>query len=314
MSQPISKTAFLDFLFCPKNLWFKLHKPELLDKFVLSDYEQHLADEGNEVEAYARNLFPSGVEVKAYGDVACRETAKLMAAKAPAIFQATFIIDGFLARNDVLALDANTNCWHLYEVKGRSTVHETGGGRNHLDDLAFQLSVLKRSKVSVSKCFVIHLNSEYIRVAVLDIEQLFRIEDVTDKVVERLPTVEAQMEVALEYLSRSTEPPQGCECIYRGRSNQCTTFQYSNPHVPAYSVHDLSRIGASKKKLLWLVENKIFDLRDVPAEGIELSETKCRCTSAAHRRSISTAYAANSSGVSTLLFRLRNVLAGDTVV
>ena len=58
MSQPpISKTAFLDFLFCPKNLWLKLHKPELLDKFVLSDYEQHLAEEGNEVEAHARNLF-----------------------------------------------------------------------------------------------------------------------------------------------------------------------------------------------------------------------------------------------------------------
>jgi hypothetical protein len=151
-------------------------------------------------------------------------------------------------------------------------VHETGAGRNHLDDLAFQLSVLKRSKVPVSKCFVIHLNSEYVRVGELNIEELFKIEDVTDKVMERLPAVEAQMETALEYLARSTEPPAGCECIYRGRSNQCTTFQYSNPHVPEYSVHDLSRIGASKKKLPWLVENKIFDLRDVPAEGIELSD------------------------------------------
>jgi hypothetical protein len=52
MSQPIS--AFLAFLFCPRNLWLKLNKPELLDKFVLSDYEQHLADEGNEVESRAR--------------------------------------------------------------------------------------------------------------------------------------------------------------------------------------------------------------------------------------------------------------------
>jgi hypothetical protein len=141
-----------------------------------------------------------------------------------------------------------------------------------LDDLAFQFSVLKRSKVSIGKCFVIHLNGEYVRVADLDIERLFNIEDVTDKVVERLPAVEVQMKTALEYLTRPTEPPQGCECIYRGRSNQCTTFQYSNPHVPEYSVHDLSRIGASKKKLLWLVENKIFDLRDVPAEGVELSD------------------------------------------
>jgi hypothetical protein len=66
-----------------------------------------------------------------------------------------------------------------------------------LDDLAFQLSVLKRSKVPVSKCLVIHRNNEYVRVGDLDIEQLFKIEDVTDKVVEPLPAVEAKMETAL---------------------------------------------------------------------------------------------------------------------
>jgi hypothetical protein len=272
MNQPLSKTAFLDFLFCPKNLWLKLHKPELLDQFALSEYEQHLAEEGKEVEAYARNLFPSGIKIKAHGDEACRETKKLLAAKVPAIFQATFIIDGFLARNDVLAFDAKTNSWHLYEVKGTSAVHESGGERNHLDDLAFQLSVLKRSGVSFAKCGVIHLNSEYARSGDLDIEQLFKVEDVTDKVVERLPAVEEKMAMALDYLSKTTEPPQGCECIYRGRSNQCTTFQYSNPHVPAYSIHDISRIGGSKKKLLWLVENKIFDLQDVPLDDVGLSD------------------------------------------
>jgi Domain of unknown function(DUF2779) len=131
--------------------------------------------------------------------------------------------------------------------------------------------VLKRSNVSVSKCFVIHLNSEYVRFADLDIAQL-KIKDVTEKVMESFPAVAAQMETALEYLTRTNEPPQGCECIYRERSNQCTTFQYTNPHVPEYPVHDLSRIGASKKKLPWLVENRIFDLRDVPDEGVELSD------------------------------------------
>ena len=33
----IFKTAFLAFLLCSRNLWLKLNKPELLDKFVLSD-------------------------------------------------------------------------------------------------------------------------------------------------------------------------------------------------------------------------------------------------------------------------------------
>jgi hypothetical protein len=67
------------------------------------------------------------------------------------------------------------------------------------------LSALKRSKVAVSKYFVIHLNSEHVRVGEFNIEQLFKIEDVRDKVVERLPVIEAQMDVALDYLARTTE-------------------------------------------------------------------------------------------------------------
>ena len=98
----------------------------------------------------------------------------------------------------MLAFDAKSNSWHLYEVKGTNAVHEGGGERNHLDDLAFQLSVLKRSRVSVAKCGVIHLSSEYARAGDLDIERLFKMEDVTDQVVERLPVVEEKMATALD--------------------------------------------------------------------------------------------------------------------
>jgi hypothetical protein len=272
MQRPISKTDFLDFSFCAKNLWLKRNKPELLEKFTLSDYEQHLADEGNEVEAHARGLFQGGVEVRSYGQEACIETTKLLTEKVPAIFQATFIIDGFLARSDVLA-GRKDGAWDLYEIKGTSGVHETGSDRNHLDDLAFQYSVLRRSGVKVGKCFVMHLNSDYVRMGELEVDQLFATVDVSEKVEGRLDDVESCMEVALEYLAHTLEPVGGCECIYKGRSNHCTTFGYSNPHVPEYSVHDLSRIGSSKKKLLALVEDQIFDIADVPDE-FELTDTQ----------------------------------------
>ena len=273
MTRPISKTNFLDFLFCSKNLWLKLHKPELLEQFTLSDYEQHLVEEGNEVESVAHNLFPNGIEVKSYGDEACRETTRLIATGVSSIFQATFIIDGFQVRSDVLVRNAETGGWDLYEIKGTSAVNESAGDRNHIDDLAFQASVLRRSGVAVEKCYVMHLNSEYIRAGDLDIEQLFKSEDVTDKVSERLPAVEIQMEVAQEYLTNDKEPIGGCECIYKGRSGHCTTFKYSNSQVPEYSVHDLSRIGLSKKKLLWMVEHNVFDIADAPEE-VELSDTQ----------------------------------------
>ncbi len=285
---PISKTTFLDFLFCPKNLWLKLHKPELLEKFTMSEYEQHLLEEGNEVERYARKLFPTGVEVKAYGSLGVIETEELIkqATKGEGagsvIFQATFINDGFLARNDVLEYDAESKKWNLYEVKGTSAVREGGKDKNHLDDLAFQASILRRANMPMGKCFVMHLNNTYVLQGELNLRQLFTIEDVTDKVLERLNMVEAQMETALDYLAQEKEPVGGCECIYVGRNNHCTTFAYSNPQVPGYSVHDLSRIGTSKKKLLQLVESKTFDLLDVPEE-MELSEIQLNQI-AVHRR------------------------------
>jgi hypothetical protein len=38
--------AFLEFQMCPKNAWLKLHKPELLEQFKLSDFELSPCREG----------------------------------------------------------------------------------------------------------------------------------------------------------------------------------------------------------------------------------------------------------------------------
>jgi hypothetical protein len=65
--------------------------------------------------------------------------------------------------------------------------------------------------------------------------------------------------------------------MLRGRSAHCTTFAYSNPNVPEYSIHSITRIGLSKRKLEYLVDNDILDIMDVPedTEGVfELSEAQ----------------------------------------
>ena len=267
----ISKTTFLDLLYCPNNIWLKLHKPELLKHFVLSEFEKHLLEQGNEVDSCARNLFPGGVEVVGTGEEACHETSRLMAAKVNAIFQATFIVDDFLARNDALVWDPANKCWDLYEVKGTNSIKENSSDHDHIDDLTFQASVLMRAKVPIGRYFLVHLNKDYVRSGELDIQALFKIEDQTEKVLARLPKIEEQMKAAKEFLNSETEPTGGCECLYQGRSKHCTTFSHSNPQVPKYSVHDLSRIGMSKKKLESLVEREIFELHDIP-EDMKLSD------------------------------------------
>lgn len=272
MKTPISKTTFLSFLECPRNVWLQIHRPDLAGKCELSDFELHLLEQGNEVEAEARKLFPGAVQITSTDDQAIEDTKMLMEAKTPTIFQATFFVDGFIAKNDMLSYDSENNKWNLYEVKGTNAIKEdSAGNRDHIDDLAFQLSVLRRAEVQVGKCFIIHLNKEYVRNGDIDLKGLFEVEDVTEKIEARLPEIEEKMKVAKEYLGSEKEPVGGCECVYKARKKHCTSFQISNPHIPDYSVHDLSRI--SKKKLDLLIERGIFDLNEIP-DDFELTENQ----------------------------------------
>lgn len=266
MSILVSKTNFLEFLMCPKNTWLKLHKPELLKLFSLSAFELQLVEQGNEVEAYARNLFPGGVQITETGDEAVRETEQLMLSKVPAIFQATFVVDGYIAKVDALEYDEEKECWNICEIKGTNSIKENGGDRDHIDDLAFQASVLRRAKVPLGRFFLVHLNKEYVRMGDLVVEEMFKKEDVTEKITDRLIEVEPKMEAALEFLTRDTEPGIGCDCHLTGRSAHCSTFKYSHPDVPDYSVHDLARIGNSKKKLLAMVEREAYTIEDIPSD------------------------------------------------
>jgi hypothetical protein len=81
--------------------------------------------------------------------------------------------------------------------------------------------------------------------------------------------VEEQMETAREYLNQDKEPVGNCNCLYKTRRNHCTTFQHSNSHVPAYSIHDISYISA--KKIEILIEQGVLDINDIPEE-IELTD------------------------------------------
>lgn len=264
----ISKTIFLDYVFCAKNAWLKNNKPELLKEFELSAFEKNLMEQGNEVEVEARKLllFAGGVEVLERGEEAVEKTRELMDARTPCIFQATFINDGFIARNDALVWNTVENCWDLYEIKGTNSLKEGGTDHNHIDDLTFQASVLSRADVPVGLFFLVHLNKDYVRFGTLSIEDLFFLEDQTEAVLAGLAAVEEKMMTAKEYLNNKSEPKGGCECIYTGRSRHCATFKYSNQDVPHYSVHDISRIGSSKSKLSLLVESKIFNIEDVPED------------------------------------------------
>ncbi|MEX2010400.1 MAG: DUF2779 domain-containing protein [Parcubacteria group bacterium] len=239
----LSKTNYILYRECPKNAWLKVHKPDVYFATPLSPFELSIIETGNEVDLLARDLFPTGE------------------------FQRSFEHDGLLAITDILT--KKDDGYHLYEVKATNDIDK----KVHPYDLAFQVIVLEKSGIKLTSASIVHLNKEYVRKGDLEITKLFTITDLTEKVESIRPDVEADIDKAFKYLQEDKEPVGPCSCIYKGRSGHCTTSKYSNPDIPEYSVHDLSRIGLSKRKLTELIDSHIFSLDQVPKE-LELSDVQ----------------------------------------
>lgn len=277
----LSKTNYLVYRDCAHNAWVKVHKPEVYHAEPLSVFEQAVIEIGNDVDIRARELFPGGVLIRR-GDAA--GTAELVAARTPVIYQPVFETDRYTTACDIIVWNDALGAYDLYEVKA-STSGENRGAKDDLyaHDIAFQAVVLQDNGAPVGRLNLVRLDGAYVSDGTLDLNRLFTREDFTDRVTPLLETVRAEMDAAHDLLQLAALPAAPCACIYKGRSSQCTTFDYINPNVPDYSVHDLSRIGLSPRKLRSLVDAGILAIEDVPADA-ELTDKQRNQVDAAKRR------------------------------
>lgn len=256
----ISKTDYLEYTFCKKNLWLRKHKPELFEGVELSEFEKKIIEEGNLADEAARGLFPDGVLVEIVGSNAVPFTKTLLATKTKTIFQGGFLWNDFFVQADILRFNEVLDGWELYEVKATNDVKREVP-HHHVNDLAFQKTVIENNGVKIVKTGVIHLNSEYRMVGRVNYNDLFIIADLSDEVLAAQSEVQRQVNDLRVYLDNPEE--KSCECLYRGRNAQCATFAYSNPEVPEYSVHDINRIGGSKKLFYDWIDRGIYALEDI---------------------------------------------------
>ena len=256
----ITKTDYLEYTYCRKNIWLKKHKPALFDGVELSEFEKKIIEEGNAADEAARFLFPGGKLVDIVGVNGAGITKTFLESRPSAIFQGAFLWDAFFIQADVLKWNDVLEGWELYEVKATNSVKRTVP-HHHVNDLAFQKLVIESAGVKIVKAGVIHLNGEYRQDGEVDYNALFTMEDLTDEVLEAEDAVREQMADIKTYFAGEEE--RGCECLYRGRNAQCTTFAYSNPQVPEYSVHDINRIGASKKLFYDWIDRGIFTIDEI---------------------------------------------------
>lgn len=258
----LSKSDFLKYQCCSSYLWLWKFKKEVVPVDDEEEINRRL-EQGNEVERYARELFPKAVLVDSHGKKARNETEQLVISGTKVIFQATVYTDKeLLAMADIIEYEEATRSWTLYEVKSTNSVK-----KEHIHDLAFQRVAFEDAGYKIGKVRVIHLDKTYIRKSFVEPNDLLTQTDVTNKVEKVLPAIREQAYDAVEIL-KQTEEPTKCACRLKTKSGHCPTFTYLNPDIPEYSVFNISRIGS--KNLAVLVDDDIHEVHDVP-EDVKLS-------------------------------------------
>ena len=164
----ISKSKFLSGLQCPKLLWTLYNQKDLIPPPDAA--QQAIFDQGHEIGALAKSLYPDGIEFAENTrdlDETIRLTRQVLSARKP-LFEAAFESNGGYCRVDILKL-APGDAWDLVEVKST-----TGAKEVHLHDCAFQAFVFSGAGLSIRRCYLMHIDSDFVRQGPVDPRLFFQ--------------------------------------------------------------------------------------------------------------------------------------------
>ena len=203
----LSKSDFLIFLNSPMHLWAKTH--DALEQKALTPYEQHLIQQGQAVEALARQYLENEI-LPQYG-------------QARIFWQPSFDDGRFEIRADALILDQDTDVYDLYEIKS-----STGVRTDHEYDITFQ-ALLLESTLNLRRSHIVHIEKSYIHGESLDLAKFFVAEEVADKIEKRRESVLQLRQAALAVIKMlAPDPAWACT-----NPKTCPCPELCHPHLPA---------------------------------------------------------------------------------
>ena len=249
---------------CSKLLWFRYNAKDQIP--APDESQQAVFDQGHEVGELAQQLFPDGIEIDTKPgefDAAIRLTTEALKQRRP-IYEATFSFGSGYARADILVPVAG-DAWDLVEVKSTTSLKD----EVHLPDIAFQAFVLTGADIKLRKCFLAHINNEFVRQGPIDPQKFFTLAEVTNAVATMSPEIADQIAAMQRVIGAKSHPdvqigPQ-CDSPYTcALHDRCWSF------LPEASVFTLYRGG---QKAFSLLEHGIQKIADIPAD-VELTENQ----------------------------------------
>ena len=227
---------------CPKLLWLNKFKPEL--KPEDPSLEARFA-EGNVVGDLAMNLFGDFTEVTAYKEDGKLDLNKMqeltkecIANGTENICEASFNYNGLYCAVDILRKEDGG--YAIYEVKS-----STHASHIYAVDIAYQKYVLEHCGLNIVGTYLICINSDYIRGAELNIDELFQIIDMSAEVKDEYQNVPSLLKKAEQIYSLKTEPDTDIGLHCRD-PYECAFWGYCTKDLPTPNVFDLYRMGFEK--------------------------------------------------------------------
>jgi hypothetical protein len=235
VSTMISKSDFLLYCEAPRHLWAMKH--ENIEQQI-SDFDQHLIDDGNKVEVFAIDYLSTIFIPQHPGD--------------QLLWQQTYSDGPYTARMDALVHKVRSDKYDLYEIKS-----STGVDKDIVYDLTFQAVILEKH-FSIDHFYVLHLNKVYIRSGELDLSSLFVAEDISVKVNATRSEVLHLREEALR-VAQLVDSEEVEACL---SPKDCPCPEICHPALPEFSIYDIPRLTRIKK--LQLLGNSIKAAKDIP--------------------------------------------------
>ncbi len=259
----ISKSKFLSGLQCHKLLWHAFNAKDLIPEPNAATAA--IFQQGHEVGALAQQMFLDGVEIGGgiYDyDETSRLTQKALKLRKP-LFEAAFVANGGFCRVDILQ-PAPQGAWDIIEVKTTTSLKDV-----QLENLGFQVWVLAMAGLKIRRCFLCHINPDFVRQGEINPKKFFVLEDVTDRAANLGQIVEDKLDDMFKTI-RQRQPPDikigpHCDDPY-----PCALHDVCWKFLPKHSVLDLYR---GTQKGFALFDQGITLLKHIPGD-IKLTDNQ----------------------------------------
>lgn len=237
----LTKSQFKRFLVCPMHLWAEVN--HLFDPHKKNYFLEHLGRQGYKVEDLAERFlvdkmnqeYPAGSSLK---------------------FQHQLKDGNYEAIVDVLIHNPETNQFDLFEVKSTSHVK-----KEHGYEVTFQY-LLAKTQFPIGKCYLVHVNSQYVRRGDLNLAKLFKVVDMTEQIKKYEQTVLLFREEAKALIASAT-PPSDSACL---DPETCPCLELCHFNLPKFSIFDLPDTHAQSAQFQDLLKLGSRDLSFIPKD------------------------------------------------